>query len=64
MEILTKDMRYNDMSLTYETSTFSNVCPDMPSHAQTFLDLPCLPLGSLGDITRLNIIENEILITF
>ena len=35
-----------------ETTNFSWVCLDMPSHAQTCLDLLGVPLGSLSYIAR------------
>ena len=42
----------HQVNLAFETTTFVWVCPDILSHAQTFLDLLQIHLGSLGSIPR------------
>ena len=54
MEIITKKKK------GFETTTFVWVCLGIPSHAQTSLDLPRVPLGSHEGIATLRVIQNEL----
>lgn len=46
-------------NIACEATTFGLVCPDMPSCAETSLDLPGVPFSSLGGIPVQTIIQDN-----
>ena len=62
LDFLNEDIHQGKVAC--EATTSGCVCLDIPSHAQTCLDVLRVPLSSLGGIARLNVIQNEKLTDF